>query len=79
MSVGDDILLSIQEQICVEAFPKISTYGVPKLKQQEHQWFSCEEIWPENSKGTSTFPANQGAGSPSYLHPPLCKPGMEWV
>lgn len=44
MSVGDDILLSIQAQICVEAFPEISTYGVPKLKQQEHQWFSCDDI-----------------------------------
>lgn len=40
VSVGDGIFLSIQEQICVETFPKISANGVPKLKQQEHQWFS---------------------------------------
>lgn len=44
MSVSDDILLSIQEQNCVEAFPKSSSYGAPKLKQQEHQWFSWDDI-----------------------------------
>lgn len=43
MSVGDDILLGIQEQICAEAFPAISTIGAPKLKQQGHQWFSNDQ------------------------------------
>ena len=43
MNVGYDILLGIQELICVEVFPKISTYGVPTLKQQEHQWFSNDQ------------------------------------
>lgn len=44
MSVGDDMLLSIQEQIRVEGFPKSSSHGLPKLKQQEHQWFSWDDI-----------------------------------
>ena len=56
ISMGDAILLGIQELICPEAFPKIPNYGAPKLKQQEHQWFSndqktlrvrqhCQQTW----------------------------------
>lgn len=69
MSVGDDILLGIQEQICAEAFPAISTIGAPKLKQQEHQHFQqTRELDPSP---TSIHPVQTQGGTRDGFGPPF--------
>lgn len=70
INVGDDILLGIQELICAEAFPTISTHGVPKLKQQEHQWFSNDQKRARVQHFQQTWEIDSSPISMHASHPP---------